>query len=216
MTTPINIKLSSESPRKSPDAMEIDIKEEEDEDVVSKLRDVEVLPQLFSLLHDLDTGVISVRDFDNNAGSVRLKLNTLKQYLQEVEGINESIEVRKTKIDALKENNLKKEELLQRFRSKVETVFAKDVKEAKAKEESGLDVAKDDIVKDDIAKDDIAKGDVSKNEPGSAAPEDVDDAMDVDKDIKVEEGQEPEKVLSADSTEVTVKKEPVEDEETVI
>lgn len=110
---------------KSPDHMEIDapplIPEEPSIDIINKLHSLEILPDIFNLLHDLETGAILAKDFDNNAGSIRLKLATLKQYLQEVEGINESIETRTNKIETLRNGNSKKYQFLTRFKEKVES-----------------------------------------------------------------------------------------------
>ncbi|KAK6454270.1 RNA polymerase II transcription mediator complex subunit 9-domain-containing protein [Scheffersomyces xylosifermentans] len=93
--------------------------DDDEEDPIQKMRVMEILPDLFNLLHDLQNGVISAKDFDNNAGSLRLKLATLRQYLQEVEGINESIKSREAKIESLRHNNAKRYEFLSRFQAKV-------------------------------------------------------------------------------------------------
>lgn len=95
---------------------------EEEEDVIQKLREVEILPQLFGLLQSLESGNILPRDFGNNAGSIRLKLNTLKQYLQEVEGINETIEERIDRIEYLRARNRKKSEFLRMVKERVAQV----------------------------------------------------------------------------------------------
>lgn len=94
--------------------------DDEDDDPIDKMREMEILPDLFNLLHDLQNGTILAKDFDNNAGSLRLKLTTLRQYLQEVEGINELIKSREAKIESLRVNNAKRYEFLSRFKEQVQ------------------------------------------------------------------------------------------------
>ena len=75
-----------------------------------------MLPTLYNLLHDLQTGHIKAKDFDNNAGSLRLKLSLIRQYLSQIEGISETVKLREVKIDNLKTKNYQKWELLQRIK----------------------------------------------------------------------------------------------------
>ena len=85
-------------------------------DAIEKLKEFEVLPTLYNLLHDLQTGHIKAKDFDNNAGSLRLKLSLIRQYLSQIEGISETVKLREVKIDNLKTKNYQKWELLQRIK----------------------------------------------------------------------------------------------------
>ncbi|ODV80741.1 uncharacterized protein CANTADRAFT_29870, partial [Suhomyces tanzawaensis NRRL Y-17324] len=94
--------------------------DDDEADVIQKLHNLEVLPDLFNLLHDLDSGVLLARDIDKHSGSIRLKFATLKQYLQEVEGINETIGERKARIEGLSRSNQRKCEFLARVGSRVE------------------------------------------------------------------------------------------------
>ncbi|CAN3375691.1 hypothetical protein DIURU_001251 [Diutina rugosa] len=89
-------------------------------DAIEKLKEFEVLPTLYSLLHDLQTGHIKAKDFDNNAGSLRLKLSLIRQYLSQIEGISETVKSREVKIDNLKTKNYQKWELLQRIKSSIQ------------------------------------------------------------------------------------------------
>ncbi|CAK7892971.1 hypothetical protein CAAN1_08S03510 [[Candida] anglica] len=89
--------------------------------VLEKLQRTELLPDLFALLHDLKSGVISARDFDNHAGSIRLKVTQMKQQLQQIEGINRSLEDREAEIRRLEENNRRKREFLQTCRQSNES-----------------------------------------------------------------------------------------------
>ena len=85
-------------------------------DAIEKLKEFEVLPTLYNLLHDLQTGHIKAKDFDNNAGSLRLKLSLIREYLSQIEGISETVKLREVKIDNLKTKNYQKWELLQRIK----------------------------------------------------------------------------------------------------
>lgn len=112
----------------SKDDMEIDNGENESEgskDPLQNLQSTELLPELFHLLNDLQNGEILAKDFDNNAGSIRLKLTKMRQDLQEVPGINESIEYRESRIQNLKNNNMKKVRFLKNFKETVESELNK-------------------------------------------------------------------------------------------
>ncbi|KAK6461621.1 RNA polymerase II transcription mediator complex subunit 9-domain-containing protein [Scheffersomyces coipomensis] len=100
---------------------------EDDDDPIVKLQEIEILPDLFTLIHNLKIGNISAKDFDNNAGSIRLKLSNIKQYLSEIDGINETLKARSIKIDNLKFNNGKKYQFLNKFKSKVLNEINNDI-----------------------------------------------------------------------------------------
>ncbi|KAK6201222.1 RNA polymerase II transcription mediator complex subunit 9-domain-containing protein [Scheffersomyces amazonensis] len=105
----------------------VEDEEEDEDDPIVKLQEIEILPDLFTLLHDLQIGSISAKDFDNNAGSIRLKLSNVRQYLSEIEGINETLKVREAKIDSLKVKNAKKYQFLSKFKSRVINEFEGDI-----------------------------------------------------------------------------------------
>ncbi|EGW30076.1 uncharacterized protein SPAPADRAFT_63695, partial [Spathaspora passalidarum NRRL Y-27907] len=109
------VQLTPPEVNNSNPAMDIDPSESdvEEEDPIDKMRSMEILPDLFNLIHDVIQGKIQPKDFHNNAGSLRLKLNTLKQYMQEVEGIGETLQSTQAKIESLRENNEKKRALLE-------------------------------------------------------------------------------------------------------
>lgn len=124
---------------------------EEEEDVIQKLREVEILPQLFGLLQSLESGNILPRDFGNNAGSIRLKLNTLKQYLQEVEGINETIEERIDRIEYLRARNRKKSEFLRMVKERVAQVnTGEKVDEKNGKNEESIEEETNENIKEEV------------------------------------------------------------------
>lgn len=77
-----------------------------------KLQNIELLRELLNLLHDLQSGKNLVKDFDNHAGSIRLKLSTIKSQLLQIENINQSLEQRELEIKNLEENNRRKVEFL--------------------------------------------------------------------------------------------------------
>lgn len=88
-------------------------------DVLEKLRKIELLPDVFALMQSLQQGELQAKDFDNNAGAVRLKASTVRLYLQEVDGICESTEEREKRIAALALSNDKKRRFLAQFRANV-------------------------------------------------------------------------------------------------
>lgn len=88
-------------------------------DPLQKLQQQELIPELFAILHDLQIGKLLAKDFDNKLGSIRLGLGNMKQYLREIPGITETVEAREQKIEQLKVNNYKKEELIEEFRAQV-------------------------------------------------------------------------------------------------
>lgn len=102
----------------SPVPMEVDEGTTE-VDLISKIRQQEVIPELFSILHALRTQKLLVKDFDNKLGSIRLKLNNIKQYLRQIDGITESIEERQQKIKLLIDANEINAKFLQEFKSKL-------------------------------------------------------------------------------------------------
>ena len=115
----------SVSPENAPkDAMDIDSDDNNNEDhrePLQKLQSTELLPDLYNLLNDLQNGHILAKDFDNNAGSIRLKLSKMKQNLQDIPGISESVKFRETRIQNLKLSNEKKAHFLNKFKQKVES-----------------------------------------------------------------------------------------------
>jgi hypothetical protein len=101
------------------DAMEVD--SDVNDDTIDKLKEFELLPTLYNLLHDVQSGAIKAKDFDNNAGSLRLKLVLVRKYLQQIEGINESVLSRQETINVIKEKNDHKYQLLCKFKDRVQT-----------------------------------------------------------------------------------------------
>lgn len=109
----------AEPAKKSPLRHEVTDSDPEEVDPLKKLADIELLPDLFALLQSLEKGDMQPKDFDNNAGTIRLKVNNVRQYLQEVEGISETVSEREKKIKTIEESNEKKVEFLSQFRERV-------------------------------------------------------------------------------------------------
>lgn len=86
---------------------------------LKKLHQQELLPELFTVLHQLQCGKILAKDFDNHMGGLRLKLDNIKQYLREIPGITESIEDREETIESLEKKNKVKLELLNEYGEKM-------------------------------------------------------------------------------------------------
>lgn len=113
---PDQIEVKSEQPEQFTQETEPEI------DPIEKMRSLEILPDLFNLLYDLnneENSLVTPKDFDKYLGSLRLKLSNLKNLMQEVEGINETLTCTLGKIESLKQNNVKKETFLQNFKNNV-------------------------------------------------------------------------------------------------
>lgn len=111
---------STSAKPQSPVDMELDTTVKEDQ--LEKLRQIEIIPELFAILHDLQVGKLLAKDFDNKLGSIRLKLSNMKQYLRDIPGITETIEARHDKIKLLQENNEKKFQLIEKFTQQVNNI----------------------------------------------------------------------------------------------
>lgn len=96
------------------------VEEDKGDNPIEKLKQLDILPTLYNLLHDLDTGQIKAKDFDNNAGSLRLKLGLFRQYLSQIEGIGDTVKLREAKIEQLRAKNRDKWQLLERIREEIE------------------------------------------------------------------------------------------------
>jgi hypothetical protein len=82
---------------------------------LESLQRTELLSQLFTLLLDIKTGKSLVRDFESNAGSLRLALSNTRKLLQQVDGITETVEQRQAQIDVLQQNNDAKRRIIQQL-----------------------------------------------------------------------------------------------------
>ncbi|XYA01911.1 hypothetical protein QA089_004475 [Meyerozyma guilliermondii] len=87
---------------------------------LESLQRTELLSQLFTLLLDVKTGKSSVRDFESNAGSLRLALSNIRKLLQKVDGITETVEQRQAQIEVLQQNNEAKRRIIQQLSSLAE------------------------------------------------------------------------------------------------
>lgn len=116
-TSPL-AKLASNTPGQKSDDMEVDFITKEDP--LQKLHQQDIMPELFTVLHDLQVGKLLAKDFDNKLGSIRLRLGNMKQVLRDIPGITETIEDREEKIQSLQVNNQKKLELVEDFNKRIE------------------------------------------------------------------------------------------------
>lgn len=116
--------LRTDQLQKSPLVQNMDV--DADPDPLQKLSDIELLPDLFALIQSLEKGDIQPKDFDNNAGNIRLKAKNVRLYLQEVDGICETVDERESKIGTIRQSNMKKVEFLTQFRERVLRDLEKD------------------------------------------------------------------------------------------
>lgn len=86
---------------------------------LEKVRQMELLPELFELLLDIELGEMQAKDFYNNLGTTRLKINTLIQRLQNLDGICDSIKDQEEQIQTLVESKSAKTKNIQQFREQV-------------------------------------------------------------------------------------------------
>lgn len=94
-----------------PEAMDID----DEISPLESLQQTELLSQLFTLLLDIKNGKSLVRDFENNAGSLRLALSNIRKLLLQVNGITETVEERRKRIETLEQNNAAKRLVIQKL-----------------------------------------------------------------------------------------------------
>lgn len=73
---------------------------------------LDILPEVFAILLDLESGVLLPRDFEKHAGSIRLRIASFKALVAGVQGIDESTASRLERIRLLETNNEKKRQLL--------------------------------------------------------------------------------------------------------
>lgn len=95
-------------------------------DPLQKLADIELLPDLFALMQSLENGEIQAKDFDNNAGAIRLKVSNIWLYLHEVDGICETVEEREKKIASIRHCNSEKIAFLKLFQEQVVKRLSKE------------------------------------------------------------------------------------------
>ncbi|CCE83309.1 Piso0_003884 [Millerozyma farinosa CBS 7064] len=87
---------------------------------IRQLKEVDLIPELFNLLYDLQEGNVIPKDFDNNAGSIRVKLNHMRQVTRGIKGVDESIPYRQNQINSLEASNQKTLSFLSDFKKRVE------------------------------------------------------------------------------------------------
>lgn len=118
-----DFKVASDSAIDKPPSITTDANIVNKEDPLAKINQIQLLPELYSILFDFTNGKIHPRDFDKYIANLRSKLNNLKLYILEIDGIDVSPETMMNEINQLKENNSKKQSLLDSFKDKVKNDF---------------------------------------------------------------------------------------------
>lgn len=77
--------------------------EGQEQNPLRDIRSIELLPELFELLLSINRHETQAKDFDNNLGAIRIKVSTLLQKLQMLEGIDHPINEQKASITHLNE-----------------------------------------------------------------------------------------------------------------
>lgn len=96
---------------------------DEEEDPIDKMRSIEILPDLFNLLYELNNSSntkVTAKDFDKYLGSLRLKLGNIKNSMQQIDNINETLVNTFDKIEKLEQNNNNKQNFLLQLKQKVD------------------------------------------------------------------------------------------------
>lgn len=87
------------------------------------MRSIEILPDLFNLLYELNNSSntkVTAKDFDKYLGSLRLKLGNIKNSMQQIDNINETLVNTFDKIEKLEQNNNNKQNFLLQLKQKVD------------------------------------------------------------------------------------------------
>lgn len=85
-----------------------------------------LLPELFSILQQVENGELKPQDFEKNSGSIRLALDSIRKALMETDGICETIEEREQRIALLEACSKNKAAFLADFKTKVSADLGKD------------------------------------------------------------------------------------------
>ena len=103
--------------------MEVDKEEnsikEQEKEYLRILAETSLLPDVFILLLQLRDEEILAKDFDNNAGSIRLKLARMREALRDTEGLGESLSLREERIQKQKDINQRKTSVIDTFKQKI-------------------------------------------------------------------------------------------------
>ncbi|KAI5959772.1 uncharacterized protein KGF55_005004 [Candida pseudojiufengensis] len=96
----------------------------EEDDPIIKIKQIELLPDLYKILYNISQNKASSKDFVNLSSLTRSKINNLKNIIKEIDGINISPNIMMEKIQLIHENNLKKQELMNSLILKVNEKFS--------------------------------------------------------------------------------------------
>lgn len=91
-----------------------------------EVRAIELLPELFGLLLDFERGDVQTKDFDNNLGTIRLKISMLVQKLQSLEGVCDSIKDQESSIQKLNESIKAKRDFSREFKQKIRSELSSE------------------------------------------------------------------------------------------
>ncbi|GMM36716.1 hypothetical protein DASC09_040410 [Saccharomycopsis crataegensis] len=83
--------------------------------LIEEIKNLEMLPLLIDILQQVNKGELSVKDLNNSAGKIRIRLTKFKELLAKLDGINQTPNQRKLLIDQLSYQISKKKEILQNF-----------------------------------------------------------------------------------------------------
>ncbi|KAI5950358.1 hypothetical protein KGF54_005175 [Candida jiufengensis] len=97
--------------------------QETEEDPISKIKKIELLPNLYTILFDITKGTKSPKDFNNLSSGIRLKINNLKNHIKEIDEIQIPPNLMLEKINLINENNIKKQKLINDLRLKINEQF---------------------------------------------------------------------------------------------
>lgn len=83
---------------------------------IANFEQLNVLEMVVDLIERLDKGTISAKELDNEAGPIRLKLSNARTSLGVLEGLDETLTERRTKIENLEEKIARQTALLEKFK----------------------------------------------------------------------------------------------------
>lgn len=101
---------------------------EDDEDNYKKiciLKQNEIFSDLFILLHKIERGDLQSKDFHNNSGSIRFKIDVIKKKILKLQKFNVPNDIQKEQIKCIKESIDKKFSILKNHKMLIEEELTK-------------------------------------------------------------------------------------------
>lgn len=127
--------------------------------IINEMKGLELLPILTDMLVSVNKGELSVKDLNNSAGKIRVRLNRFKSWLGELEGIQQTPEERQKVINQLKGQMSRKNEILAGFAESINEKLGA-ANQATVVEAQGTEAAADEDV--EMATDDVLGVDICK------------------------------------------------------